>query len=384
MTEYSYLPALFYDTEIDIEYLKENRPYRNIGHLLSSCKSVKDTLRLCGAEERIINGTASDYEFFLAVCASMPYLSGHNVFSGIDAIFKNVFGSSETPSPFNTEELWAEINGIIEESGLSPRSLLEKLNVESISVRLSPFEMQTGADDGVLDVYYLTDLSDIIGQITSEKNTEGSLESFITLIKKRITDLDSEGSSSVRICLHDGYRFERYNKKHELYGIYESLINGKTVTESDENGIITYVISSISGTLRSLRSNVIIDCECPQDELFRLFEYLDLNSSLPESALIRHDDPQKIYDTALAFTRRNAYGLPSIVPLCQNTAKTAELYPIGLCLEYQNGITDIVALSSALSKRQKLYESLVFLGSDDTDSLFEDITYANIKNRMRI
>lgn len=383
MTEYSYQPALFYDTEIDIDCLYENRPYRNIGHLLSSCKSVKDTLRLCGAEKRIIDGSASDYEFFLAVCVSMPYLSGHNVFLGIDFLFKKAFEITEVPSPFNAEALWSEINGIIEDQALSPLSLLKKLNIESISIRLSPFDTVKPVSDTV-DVYYVTELSDIIKEITSKKNTQGSLEDFIGLIKDRITALDNEDSSTVRICLRDSYRFERYNKKHELYDVYNSLINGKTVTESNENGIITYVIASISDTVKKLCSNVIIDCECPSDELFKLFEYLDKGSLLPESAIIRCDDERTALKTSLSFCYRNACGLPSILPVCSNVSESAKLYPIGLCLEYQNRITDIVALSSVLPKRQGLYELLVSLCSDDPDSLFEDLTYTNIKNRMRI
>lgn len=383
MTENCCLPALFYDTEIDIDCLYENRPYRNIGHLLSSCKSVKDALRLCGAEERIIDGTASDYEFFLAICLSMSYLAGHDVFLGIDTLFKKAFNISEMPSPFNAEALWSEINGIIEEQRLSPFSLLERLNVESISVRLSPFDTVKRASDTV-DLYYVTELSDIIKEITSKKNTASSLENFISLIKDRITVLDNEGSPTVRIRLRGSYRFERYNKKHELYEIYNSLINGKSVTESNENGIITYVISSISDTVKRLGSNLIIDCECQSDELCRLFEYLDKGSLLPESAIIRCDDGKRALKTALSFCHRNPYGLPSILPVCSNILECARLYPIGLLFEYQNGITDVIALSSVLSRRQGLYDSLACLCSTDTDSLFEDLTYTNIKNRMRI
>ena len=67
-----FLPStLIYDSEFDINSLRQNKPYRNIGQLLMSMKSVRNALRLCGAEERILDGTASDYECFSAICSSM-------------------------------------------------------------------------------------------------------------------------------------------------------------------------------------------------------------------------------------------------------------------------------------------------------------------------
>ena len=86
-----FLPStLIYDSEFNIDILRENKPYRNIGQLLMSMKSVRDALRLCGAEERILDGSASDYECFAAICTAMQYLVGHTVYDGVKRLLKDV------------------------------------------------------------------------------------------------------------------------------------------------------------------------------------------------------------------------------------------------------------------------------------------------------
>ncbi|MBP3332759.1 MAG: glucuronate isomerase, partial [Clostridia bacterium] len=106
-----FLPStLIYDCEFNINALRENKPYRNIGQLLISMKSVRNALRLCGAEERILDGNASDYECFAATCSSMEYLVGHNVYNGVKRLLEDVFGVYEQLSPFNCEELWVVLN----------------------------------------------------------------------------------------------------------------------------------------------------------------------------------------------------------------------------------------------------------------------------------
>ena len=377
-----FLPStLIYDSEFNIDILRENKPYRNIGQLLMSMKSVRDALRLCGAEERILDGNASDYECFTATCSSMEYLVGHNVYNGVKRLLEDVFGVYEQLSPFNCEELWVVLNTYIDDNGLTPNSLLSSLGVESLSLRVSPFE-DFNISSVDIDLYSVSDLSDIISLVTADKNTENDCESFISRIASAITERAESGSFSVFFRLGDDYEFERMSRKHEVYEIYTSLKSGKTVPISAQNGLKTYVLTSLFGTFCTLNCNVLTDLYCKARELRLLLDYLRLNKKLPTSMLIRANDPTDVVNISLEFSSRNEYGLPSIIPVCQCLNELAKVFPIGLALEYQNRITDAVSVATLISSREASYQALSLIS--DHDSLLLDLAYANIKNRMRI
>ncbi len=372
MHDYPSPPILIYDSELDIATLRENKPYRNICQLLMSARSVRDALRLCGAEERILNGSASDYECFSAVCASMEYLAGHPVYSGVNAVLSNVFGIKESLSPYNQEELWSALNAILEDNAYTPTSLMSDLGVESLSLRVSPFEAFDIASEDI-DIYAVTSLSDIVSLVTSEANTETELEAFIKNIASEITRRTEPGSYGVYFKLGDQYAFNRMSRKHEVYDIYSQLKSKKNVPISAQNGLITYVLTSLFGTFLTLKSNVILDMECRGAELSALMSYLELNQKLPSSLIIRSEKIEDTLPIALEYSRRNDYGLPSVTALSPNVTKLAKYFPIGLAMEYQNGITDIVKLAALSAERKSLSDELAF-----------DLCYMNIKNRMRI
>ena len=383
MDELTCPSVLIYDSQFEIEALRENKPYRNIGQLLISAKCVRDALRLCGAEARIINGDASDYECFAAICASMEYLAGNVAYDGVKRILSDVFGVCEQLSPYNCDELWETLNSFIDDNGLTPSSLLNLLNVESLSLRVSPFDNFDITSDEV-DLYAITDLGDIVSLVKSENNRENELEGFISKIASVITERAESGSYGVFLTLGDDYAFERMSRKHEIYEIYKTLKCGKTVPTSEQNGLITYVLTSLFGTFCANNSNILTDLNCDTRELKKLLDYLKLNEKLPTSMIIRAVDPKTALSLALEFSVRNVYGLPSITAVSENTVELARCFPVGLALEYQTGITDAVSIASLISSREKLYNELSLIHGADGDSVLFDMTYANIKNRMRI
>lgn len=375
--------VLIYDSQFDITALRENKPYRNIGQLLMSAKCVRDALRLCGAEERVLDGTASDYECFVAICSSMEYLAGHVAYNSVKRLLAEVFGVYERLSPYSCDELWTTLNCFIDDNGITPASLLNSLNVESLTVRISPFNAFDIASDNI-DYYALTDLSDIVSLVTSDGNREGNLESFISRIASVVKERAESGSFGVSLRLGADYEFERMSRRHEIYEIYTSLKSGKCTSISAQNGLITYVLTSLFGTFCTVNSNIITETSCKTSELGRLLDYLKLNEKLPTSMLIKAVDPKEYLPLALKYSSRNKYGLPSIITVTQNVSAQAEIFPIGLAIECQSGITDAVALASLISSRDRLYYDLSQITDADADSLLFDMTYANIKNRMRI
>ncbi|MBQ8254510.1 MAG: glucuronate isomerase [Clostridia bacterium] len=380
----TFLPSvLIYDSQFDTASLRENKPYRNIGHLLMSAKSVRDALILCGAEARILDGSASDYECFTAICSSMEYLVGHKAYNGVKRLLSGVFGVYEQLSPFNCDELWSALNSFIDDNALTPSSLLSSLGVESLSVRVSPFHVFDISSDDI-DIYSVTDLSDIVSLVTSDSNRESELESFIGKIASVVTERADRGSYGVFFALSQCYEFTRMSRKHELYEIYTDLKAGKCVSKTAQNGLITYVLTSLFGTFCTLNSNVLTKLSCSMREFESLLDYLKLNEKVPPSLLIKSDRPCDALPIALKLSIRNAYGLPSIIPISPDVLELANSFPIGLALEYQDGITDAVSVGSLISERDRIYNALSSIPGLDAESALLDLTYANVKNRMRI
>ena len=365
------LPYLFYDTEIPYSFLSENRQYRNASDLLiSTCPSVINALRLCGAEERIIKGECSDFERFVALCYSMPYLIGHPVNDGVRAILRGAFGIYEELTPYNCEEMWQIINCSIEDNELTPASLLSIINVESVCCRVSPFE-KTGTVSEGIDLYSICNFNDISEVITSKKNTCNTLNEFIDAI----SDLSSH--SAMRIRLDKRYLFQRNSKKQELESIYVNAKSRKLTNESDISCLKTAVIVELLRRIKGSDKPIIFDVDCDINELDELFSYLKLNEIKPDQVILLTKEPAVHSDFLSKYTSRNAVGMPSITVVSNDYAQVSKVFPIGFSMQYQGNIKDVVSLAASFSD----FESISNVFGED---VAENMTYGNIKNIFHI
>ena len=365
------LPYLFYDTEIPYSFLSENRQYRNASDLfISTCPFVLNVLRLCGAEERIIQGECSDFERFVALCYSMPYLIGHPVNDGIRAILRGAFGIYEELTPYNCEEMWQAINCAIEDNELTPTSLLSMLNVESVCCRISPFENAEMTSNGI-DLYSVSDLNNILDEITNEKNTCNTLNEFIN----EISDISSH--SALRIRLDRRYLYHRNSKKQELENIYVNAKSRKLTNESDIFCLKTAVIVELLKRIKGADKPIIFDVDCDINELDELFSYLKLNEIKPDQVILLTKEPEVHSDFLSKYTSRNAVGMPSITVVSNDYAQVSKVFPIGFSMQYQGKIKDVVSLAASFSD----FESISDVFGED---VAENMTYGNIKNVFHI
>lgn len=364
------MPILLYDTLLDPTVITENKPYKNIADLLvNRCISVKRALKLCGAEKRVVFGDGSDYERFYTLCASMKDLVGHPVYNGVKELLSAVFGWDGEISLYTADALWQGLNEVIEESQLTPVSLLSCLNIESVSVRRSPFYEKLPKVEGI-DLYTVTDLYDIYSLIVNEGKDITSLNDFISKITSDI-------NSNVRIKLPQDYKFVRNSKKLELEEFFLCIKSDIDLSENDRNALITYVVVSVIKKCAESEVGVILECHCQSYELSSLYSYLEMNKALPISTVLICEDAEKYERFFQSFTERNPYGMPSIVPVCKNYTKLAEVFPIGHGLQYQEGITDLVSICDIISRVPSIYDTY-------GDDVAENLTYVNIKNRMKI
>ncbi len=384
LNDLDFLPLLYWDTAFPVEEITENKPYRNAGDLLvKRCPTNRDALRLCGCDGSVLDGTASDYECFSALCIAAPLLTGHRSSVLTKELLLRVFGLETPLSPYQTEELWAVLNQAIEDADLRPSDVAQALNVESICYRLPPLSPLPETDFSGVDLYPVLDLTDPVGTLSQAK-TE-ALADAVALLKERLAAFREAGCVSARMILPKTYRFVRNSKKKEIDDLLLKARRGNPLTSEEQNQLLTAFTVSLSALLKEEGVILLLETEADADELTRLYDYLALNGIVPETVLtVRH--VKDYLPFLLRHTTRTEKGLPSLLPVGDDLASYAERFPIGAAILPNGNVCDVLSLAEGHLQRERMASALLPLGADaDTlSSLAEDVAYGNIKNRFGI
>ncbi|MBE6637757.1 MAG: glucuronate isomerase [Ruminococcaceae bacterium] len=387
------LPHLFFDTSFSLSILTENRPYRNIGDLLiGQAPSVRQALRLCGATDDIVEGTASDYECFSALCIAAPMLTGHTVMQNITTLLSLVFDIETPLSPYACDTLWETLNAEIEERNLRPSDIAALLSVESLCYRVNPFEAPLTLSFPDIDLYPLPDLGDTpTAWLTSPSHHAESLDQFLETLFRQLAQYAEHGAVSVRLGLPSHFTYRRNSKRKELdetYRFYCSHPSSEFTSEALYE-LETAIAVSVAAFCQKNGLSLLLAPACRVEEVIALYRYLSLNRSIPET-LVYLNDPTPWQPFFAQFTFRTEYGLPGLLPLSDPIIPYAAMFPLGAALLPDHAITDPIALASGYRKRKSIAQALAALGeaySVDEEtlcSLAEDIVYGNIKNRFGI
>ena len=382
----SHLPLLLWDTAFPTEELAENRSFRNIGELLvKRSPTNREALRLCGCDPAILNGEASDYECFAALCMATPMLLGHRAAMATATILKAVFGLETPLSPYQIEELWTVLNEIIEERALCPSDVAEALNIESLCYRWDPLSPLPDPAFGEVDLYPIFDLSDPLATLAQISSSDKGLDDAIRVLINRLTAFLAAGGTSVRIALPKSYRFSRNSRKKEVDDLLHRFTAGERLSTEEENQLLTSLLVALSYRITENDLVLLLATEAEESELMALYDYFALNHAFPETLLITAH-PWEYSDLFARHTHRTPKGLPSLLPIAEDFTALATSFPIGAVILPCGKIDDVVSLADGYRLRSKLAQTL---GSYEADpdiltSLMEDVVYGNIKNRFGI
>ena len=382
----SHLPLLLWDTAFPVEELSENRPYRNIGELLVKRSSTnREALRLCGCDPAILNGEASDYECFAALCMATPMLMGHRAALATETILKAVFGLETPLSPYQIEELWTVLNEIIEERALRPSDVAEALNIESLCYRWDPLSPLPDPAFGEVDLYPIFDLSDPLAMMAKISPSDGGLADVIQVLSDRLTVFLAAGCASVRIALPKSYRFSRNSRKKEVDDLLYRLTAGERLSTEEENQLLTSLLIALSCRITENDLVLLLATEAEESELMALYDYFALNHIVPETLLVI-PYPWDYADLFARHTHRTPKGLPSLLPIAEDFAALATIFPIGAAILPCGKVHDVVSLADGYRLRGRLAQALCAYDTDPDvlASLTEDVVYGNIKNRFGI
>jgi hypothetical protein len=382
----SSFPHLLWDTAFPVEELTENKPYRNVGDLLvKRCPTNRRALRLCGCDRAVLEGTASDYECFSALCTATPMLTGHRSAELTAELLFAVFGLEAPLSPYQTDELWSLLNQAIEEADLRPSDVARALNIESVCYHHPALSPLPETNDPGVDLYPIFDLEDGVSALLSPFFGERGLTDTMAILSQHLDTFIKAGCLSARFVLPRHYAFSRNSRKKEIDDLLGRGRRDNNLSFDEQNQLITALLIALADELSRRNVSLLLATEAAEEQLIALYDYLSLNGIVPETVLLT--DSPKAYSAFFdRHTVRTDKGLPSLLPVPQSLATYATCYPIGAAILPCGEVSDVLSLADGMYQRRRIASVLASLPSDPDAlvSLSEDIAYANIKNRFSI
>lgn len=243
------LPVIDYHNHLSINTLNDT-PFTDICELWVKADPYKHRLmRICGVNEELITGGASNYDKFLAWCKIFPSLVGTPVFDWSLIELKRVFDIDLMPSEENAKAIFDKANEVIKEKGISANYLLKLFNVEysapcqgildDLSFFTTPDCVPSLRGDDMLipTLDLIQKLSSIVGQEIVDLN------GYISALAKRIDDFVSVGCKFSDHALDNGFIYVKDDGLNAQR--FAKLLNGEELSSQDKVQISCYVLREL-------------------------------------------------------------------------------------------------------------------------------------------
>lgn len=242
-------PIIDYHNHLSISDIAENKRYDNIYDLWIKPDPYKHrAMRMCGIDERLITGDGTRLEKFKAWCETLPQLIGNPLYVWSKMELYDIFGIEDMPDKNSAEDLYKKLNGYLAENEVTPKSLMERFNVEfacpcvSITDDISGFNGMfapslRGDDIVTLHKNFISELEKLTNKIES-------FEDFKTAIGKRLDELTKAGCRFTDHALDNGFKYTEDDGKNQER--FKLLLNGE-IDECDKEKLASYILTYLCG-----------------------------------------------------------------------------------------------------------------------------------------
>ena len=126
-------PIFDFHSHLDPMAIYRDEPYDNLAQLWLSADHYKwRAMRAAGMPERLITGGAPDAEKFAAWAQTLPQAAGNPLYHWTHLELQRYFDIREPLGPQSQARIWQKANAVIREKRLSPRKLLQQMNVRRL------------------------------------------------------------------------------------------------------------------------------------------------------------------------------------------------------------------------------------------------------------
>jgi len=216
------LPIIDYHNHLSVADISENKRFYDIYDLWIKPDPYKHrTMRMCGVSEKYITGDASDFEKFKAWCSIYPKLIGNPLYVWSQMELEEVFGILELPNENNAEAIYKQANLYLQNNEVTPKSLLNKFNVElacpcvSLSDDVSVFENKVNISPSLRGDDIVSPNTEIIKKLEAVTNTINNLSDYKNAVRKRLDVIKTVGCKFSDHALDNGFRYYIDDGKNE-------------------------------------------------------------------------------------------------------------------------------------------------------------------------
>lgn len=135
------MPIIDYHCHLSPKMIAENYRFKNAYDLFLGGDHYKWRLmRTFGIDEKLITGSADDFEKWKAFSEAVPYMIGNPMYHWTHLELKRYFDIDTTLSGGTAEEIWNTVNEYLKKDEYSAQGLIEKSNVEVICTTDNPYD----------------------------------------------------------------------------------------------------------------------------------------------------------------------------------------------------------------------------------------------------
>ncbi|MEB7673088.1 glucuronate isomerase [Staphylococcus equorum] len=263
------LPIYDFHCHLDPKEIYENKNYENITQLWLAGDHYKWRLmRAYGIEEGLITGDADDFDKFEAFMNMLPYSIVNPMYHWCSLELKRYFNEEADLDKVNIKKLYKSLNRKLAKSSHTPQNLIKQSNVSVVCTTDDPcddleYHKLLNQDKKVTfkviptfrpDSYVFlseTTVKDKIKQLDQTIDGEiKDLNSYIEALKTRVHYFNRQGARS------SDQSFEKaplmYATTEEATAIYESMLKGEAVSETQQYELAGYILTEISKVYNEL------------------------------------------------------------------------------------------------------------------------------------
>ena len=247
------LPVIDYHNHLSVEDVIANRQFGDIAELwLLSDPYKHRAMRICGVEERLITGGASNFEKFEAWCRIFSGLVGNPLQHWSQMELARVFDIDLFLNAENARRIWDAANEKLKDQSLFARGILERFRVEYAA----PCQMITDSPDKFMQLSRLAPSlrGDGILPLTKEfverlGKSAGvaitSLDSLKAAFSKRMDEFHRAGCRFSDHDLDSGFRYDKDDGGNEKR--FEKILRGEVLSEDDSARLCSHVLRMLGG-----------------------------------------------------------------------------------------------------------------------------------------
>jgi glucuronate isomerase len=242
-------PIIDFHCHLSPEVIASDKQFENLTDIWLRGDHYKwRAMRLNGIEEKYCTGDASDIEKFKKWAETVPVTIGNPLYHWTHLELLRYFNITDPLSPSTASEIYEKATAMLQTKEFSTRSLLQKMNVETICTTDDPCDdlehhlnlqksfgikvLPTFRPDNIIKTEDPEKFRLYITKLEQAGNTEiRNLDDLLDALDKRHSFFNEMGC---RLSDHGLERiyFSAYTF-HDIDGIFKNLLNGRIISSDD-------------------------------------------------------------------------------------------------------------------------------------------------------